>query len=120
MEGQMEDGIISEGFRMVCYQSKWGHVCADGWDSSDARVACRHLGLPEAIESRSESENDVKSQAILRNADCIGHESSLFSCEHGGLGTDVNCANGRVVWLKCKVFQRTNQFKNVRFNKTFA
>ena len=30
----------------ICHRNVWGAVCADSWDTLDARVACRQLGLP--------------------------------------------------------------------------
>ena len=45
---RLVDGIIeNEGRIEICTDGVWGTVCDEGWDETDAHVACTQLGHPD-------------------------------------------------------------------------
>ena len=47
---RLQGGTATQGHVEVCNNNVWGTVCDGGWDDTDARVACRQLGLPSLGE----------------------------------------------------------------------
>ena len=47
---RLQGGTATEGRVEICNNNVWGTVCEDGWDDTDARVACQQLGLPSTSE----------------------------------------------------------------------
>ena len=35
-----------EGTVELCFHSRWGTICDDSWDNTDAEVVCGQLNLP--------------------------------------------------------------------------
>ena len=84
----VEGQSTREGLVQVYYNKTWGWVCAEQWDKNDADVACRMMGFLGPLSSFmvKEETEETKLRIWLNNMQCIGNESSLFSCINGGLG----------------------------------
>ncbi|CAH3104906.1 unnamed protein product [Porites lobata] len=85
----VEGKSLREGLVQVYHNNTWGWVCADQWDKHDADVACRMLGFHGSLSAFYDREKTIQAKptAWLNSMQCTGNESSLFLCEHGGLGT---------------------------------
>lgn len=45
---RLVDGYIEQEGRVeICFESVWGVICDQGWDKTDAHIACQQLGHPE-------------------------------------------------------------------------
>ncbi|CAH1803154.1 unnamed protein product, partial [Owenia fusiformis] len=96
-ELRLVGGLIS-GRLEVFYSGRWGTVCDDGFDTNDAKVACRHLGFESKRATVIASSNvpDGSGQIWLDNINCAGTDRTLFECSHNGWGSH-NCNHGEDV-----------------------
>ncbi|XP_038135029.1 tenascin-X-like [Cyprinodon tularosa] len=94
----------------VYYNSTWGTVCDDSWDSKDAKVVCRELGCGTALEATTQAEFDPGTGPIwLDNVDCNGTESLLIQCSHNGFGNH-NCVHNEDAGVICSVIENPEGF----------
>ena len=88
----------------VYYNSVWGTVCDDFWDLNDAQVVCTELGFGKALTAAHRAVYGEGSGEIwLDDVSCVGTESTIRNCSHGGWGShdcshnedaSVNCSAG--------------------------
>ena len=83
----MGGNSYDEGRVEVYYNYRWGTVCDDGWDNTDAGVVCRQLGFGSSGTAIGSAYFGQGSGSIwLNNVKCTGNESTLVSCGHLGVG----------------------------------
>ena len=89
----------------VYINNTWGSLCSNGWDISDATVACKQLGYDYAqgAISRGSSVFGPGSGIIwFGNPVCNGTERSLLHCSHSGFG-NYNCHPREETGLTCGI-----------------
>ena len=92
----------NEGRVEVFNNNIWGTVCDDSWDTSDARVICRQLGLPDdnAVAVERATFGEGTGQIWLDDVLCNGWESNIGECRQQNPGTH-NCGHGEDAGVRC-------------------
>lgn len=97
---RLENGGSTYGRVELFYNGAWGTVCDDSWDSNDAYVACRMLGLSGGTPKSSAYYGQGSGSIWLDDLQCSGSESSLFACIHPAVGSH-NCGHGEDAGVIC-------------------
>ncbi|XP_034435759.1 scavenger receptor cysteine-rich type 1 protein M130-like [Hippoglossus hippoglossus] len=85
----------------VLHQDKWGTVCDDHWSIINALVVCRELDCGTALEAKKGAFfGQGKEEIWLDDVQCVGHESSILTCNHRQLG-ESNCGHSEDVGIVC-------------------
>ena len=84
------------------YYYRWGTVCDDGWDDTDAGVVCRQLGFGSSGTAIGSATFGQGSGSIwLSSVTCTGNESTLASCGHLGVGITSSCQHYEDAGVRC-------------------
>ena len=85
----------------IYHDGKWGTVCDDYWDISDARVVCRSLGFRDAFTATKDAYfGEGSGEVWLDNVECDGTETRLQECTHRGWGKD-DCSHNEDAGVIC-------------------
>lgn len=76
------------GTVLILHNGRWGSVCDDGWDVSDAQVVCRELGCPRGEAKVQAYFGLLAQQSWMAGVGCTGSERSLIECS-SKLGSDL-------------------------------
>ena len=92
----------SSGRVEVLFNSTWGTICDNSWDLHDADVVCRQLRYEGALAaSRGAEFGQGTGQIWLDDIKCVGDETSISDCRHGGWGVH-NCGHGEDAGVVCR------------------
>ncbi|XP_033730568.1 deleted in malignant brain tumors 1 protein-like, partial [Pecten maximus] len=89
-----------EGRIEIYHDDRWGTVCDDSWDDSDARVVCRQLGYSGGNYTREASFGAGSEPTWMDNVECSGNESRLVDCVFPGWQIE-NCGHSEDAGVVC-------------------
>ncbi|KAA0720725.1 Deleted in malignant brain tumors 1 protein Hensin [Triplophysa tibetana] len=90
----------------VLHDGRWGTICDDGWDLSDAAVVCRELDCGDAKDVKGGAYfGQGSGQVWLDNVNCTGTESTLKSCRSNGWGVH-DCEHQKDTGVICQHYLR--------------
>lgn len=100
---------MNSGRIEVFIGGRWGTVCDDYWDISEAEVVCKHLGFTGAESAwASAFFGEGIGLILLDNVHCLGNESTINDCIFKEIGhhdcthsedAGVVCSDGTVAGM---------------------
>eukprot|EP00057_Strongylocentrotus_purpuratus_P029544 XP_011684018.1 PREDICTED: deleted in malignant brain tumors 1 protein-like [Strongylocentrotus purpuratus] len=113
-------GSSNEGRVEVYHGDTWGTVCDNGWGMDEARVICKSLGYPDVLQAYGNASfGQGTGDILLDEVDCIGNESSIFYCYHGGVGLTF-CSHQDDAGVRCSTGVTTPSYLTEFDTSTFT
>ncbi|KAF7686757.1 neurotrypsin [Silurus meridionalis] len=92
---------VYEGRVEVYHAGQWGTVCDDQWDSNDAEVVCRQLGLGGTAKAWVGAYFGAGvGRVLLDEVSCTGNELSIEQCQKTAWG-EHNCDHSEDAGVSC-------------------
>ncbi|XP_076741511.1 scavenger receptor cysteine-rich domain-containing protein DMBT1 [Maylandia zebra] len=86
----------------IFHSGQWGTVCDNNWGLVDAQVVCKQLGCGRVISAPTNAQFGQGSGPIwLDDVTCIGTESKISECRHGGFGSH-DCGHSEDAGVVCE------------------
>ncbi|XP_028280013.1 neurotrypsin isoform X2 [Parambassis ranga] len=93
-----------EGRVEVYYKGRWGSICDDQWDETEAEVVCRQLGLGGVAKAwRGAHFGQGLEPILLDGIQCTGNELSLEECPHSNW-EQHNCDHMENAGVSCNPY----------------
>ena len=104
-------GSLSNAGRVeVYYGSRWGTICDNSWDVTDASVVCKILGFANATEApRGAYFGQGLGPVLLDDVSCVGTEISLEECGHTGIG-NIDCHHSNDASVICSLERNSRMY----------
>lgn len=95
------DRGIFEGNVEILHNGKWGNICDDEWDESEAKVVCRQLGFDRALRPTTNGHfGQARRRFWMDNLYCDGTEEELAQCRFDGWSR-TDCKSGEAAGVIC-------------------
>ena len=92
----------SSGRVEVLFNGTWGTICDNSWDLQDANIVCNELGYDGALSASGDAAfGQGTGQIWLDNVKCVGNETMIAQCSHGGWGVH-NCGHHEDASVVCQ------------------
>jgi len=97
----VDGNTVGEGRVEIFYRNSWSTVCDDGWDSDDASVVCKQLGLSSSGSAVSLAGFGRGIGTILLDeVRCTAGQSNIFDCRHNGF-QNHDCSHSEDAGVRC-------------------